>query len=87
MSPCPTTRELAEDALAALRRHKDKYPGETFDRLVQLGWINSKGEVTRLLGGDAEPEVPVADENTNGAPVQKPLAADGSAAAGPDARQ
>ena len=29
---------------------------EHFEQLVRLGWINRQGEVTRLLGGDAEPE-------------------------------
>jgi hypothetical protein len=57
MSLYPTAKELAAEAREALRNYKERYPGERFDQLVQLGWINSKGEVTRLLGGLAEPEV------------------------------
>lgn len=49
------TAELAEDAMKALRDSREP-PHEHFERLVKLGWINRQGEVTRLLGGDAEPE-------------------------------
>lgn len=41
--------------MKALRESRET-PKERFARLVQLGWINRQGEVTRLLGGDAEPE-------------------------------
>ena len=50
-----TTAELAADAMKALRESREP-PREHFARLVRLGWINRQGEVTRLLGGDAEPE-------------------------------
>ena len=50
-----TTAELAADAMKALRESRES-PHEHFERLVKLGWINRQGEVTRLLGGDAEPE-------------------------------
>jgi hypothetical protein len=65
----PTARELAEEAREAFRRNPLK-PGELFDGLVRLGLINTKGEVTKLLGGDAEPEAVSAngDETT----TQKP---------------
>lgn len=55
MNRFPTPEELGREALEALSRRKEK-PGERFDRLVRLGWINRQGEVTRLLGGDVEPE-------------------------------
>ena len=55
MSLFPTAEELAREAREVLSRRNEK-PGERFDRLVRLGWINRQGEVTRLLGGDAEPE-------------------------------
>lgn len=51
-----TTTELAADAMKALRESREP-PQEHFARLVSLGWINRQGEVTRLLGGDAEPEL------------------------------
>jgi len=70
MSRDPSPRELAAEALALLRaRHED--PKEHFRRLVELGWINWRGEVTRLLGGDAEPEVPLPAANGEAA-VQPP---------------
>lgn len=55
MNRFATAEEIAREARYALSRRKEK-PGERFDRLVRLGWINRQGEVTRLLGGDAEPE-------------------------------
>ncbi len=51
----PSAAEIAEEAREALRRSPES-PKEHFDRLVRLGWINTRGEVTKLLGGDAEPE-------------------------------
>jgi hypothetical protein len=50
-----TTAELAADARKALREPRES-SHEHFEQLVQLGWINRQGEVTRLLGGDAQPE-------------------------------
>jgi hypothetical protein len=52
-------RELAAEALAALRATPEQ-PGQRFQRLIELGWINARGEVTKLLGGEADPE-PHAD--------------------------
>lgn len=57
-----TTAELGREALAALQRSKEP-PKEHFERLVRLGWINRRGEVTRLLGGDAEPEADVLPQD------------------------
>ena len=31
-------------------------PRELFAHLVQLGWIDAQGRVTKLLGGSAKPE-------------------------------
>lgn len=50
-----SSKEIGEEARKALANSKET-PQEHFARLVRRGWINSKGEVTRLLGGDAEPE-------------------------------
>lgn len=55
MKPFMTTAELAADARKALSESRET-PKERFARLVRLGWINRQGEVTRLLGGDADPE-------------------------------
>lgn len=55
MSLFPTPEELAREAREALSRRTET-PEEHFDRLVRIGWINRKGEVTRLLGGEVEPE-------------------------------
>lgn len=55
MKPFMTTAELADEAMKALRESREP-SREHFARLVRLGWINRQGEVTRLLGGDAEPE-------------------------------
>jgi hypothetical protein len=55
MTPFLTTAELAAEARKALRESRESSHNH-FERLVMLGWINRQGEVTRLLGGDAEPE-------------------------------
>jgi hypothetical protein len=54
----PSPQEIAREAREALAKSRET-PREHFDRLIREGFINSKGEVTRKLGGDAEPEVPV----------------------------
>jgi hypothetical protein len=51
----PTAEEVAREARAALAKSRET-PEQHFERLVRRGWINSRGEVTRLLGGEAEPE-------------------------------
>jgi hypothetical protein len=48
-------KEIGDEARKALENSKET-PQEHFARLIRRGWINSKGEVTRILGGDAEPE-------------------------------
>jgi hypothetical protein len=55
MSSSPTPEEIAAEAREALRTDKGS-PDEHFTRLVRLGWINARGEVTKFLGGEAEPE-------------------------------
>ena len=52
-----TPKEIGDEAREALKKSKET-PQEHFDRLVRRGWINSRGKVTRILGGDAEPETP-----------------------------
>jgi hypothetical protein len=67
-----TPAEIAEEARQALARVKET-PQETWDRLIRLGWINAKGEVTKVFGGDADPE-PGSDAARNGHanPRQRP---------------
>jgi hypothetical protein len=55
MSSSPTPEEIAAEAHEALRAHKET-PDEHFTRLVRLGWINARGQVTKFLGGEADPE-------------------------------
>jgi len=51
----PTPQEIGREAREALAKSRET-PQEHLARLIRLGWINRKGEVTRLMGGDAEPE-------------------------------
>jgi hypothetical protein len=52
----PTPEQIAAEARAALRRRLPRTSREHFRELVRLGWINARGQVTKLLGGDADPE-------------------------------
>jgi hypothetical protein len=52
----PTPEELAAEAREAFRRIPPKPPREHFRDLVRKGFINAQGQVTRLIGGSAEPE-------------------------------
>ena len=60
MSKELSPRELAAEALAALRAAPED-PKQLFQRLVERGWINMRGEVTKLLGGEADPEPEAAN--------------------------
>lgn len=64
-----TPEQLAIEAREALRKRKET-PDELFRRLVRNGWINARGQVTKLLGGDADPE-PNYDTWTEGQPTRK----------------
>jgi hypothetical protein len=56
MSSSPTPDEIAQEAREALARMPPRSPREQFQELVRLGWINARGQVTKFLGGEAEPE-------------------------------
>jgi hypothetical protein len=64
----PTPEELAVEAREALRKVPPKSGQELFVELVRKGFINARGQVTRLIGGSAEPEpkyrVWTADNNS-----------------------
>ena len=55
-NPFPTSAELAAEAREALRKHPPLEGRELFQDLVRRGFINAQGQVTRLIGGSAEPE-------------------------------
>jgi hypothetical protein len=57
----PTSNELAQEALQALRTAPPESSREHFARLVRMGLIDTQGRVTKLFGGDAEPEIDQAD--------------------------
>lgn len=54
--PFPTAEELAAEAREALNKRRKRTPDEYITEMVRSGFINAKGEVTRLIGGSAEPE-------------------------------
>ena len=56
MMTFPSPEELAREAWEAWNRRPKKSPRELFSDLVRSGFINAEGEVTRLIGGSAEPE-------------------------------
>jgi len=51
-----TPEQLAREAREALSRRPAMTPREHFTWMVRKGMINARGEVTRLIGGSAEPE-------------------------------
>jgi hypothetical protein len=55
-NPFPTPEELAREAREVLRKYPPLEGRELFIDLVRKGFINARGEVTRLIGGSAEPE-------------------------------
>jgi hypothetical protein len=52
----PTPEELAAEAREAYRRVPPKTGRELYIELVRKGFINAQWQVTRLIGGSAEPE-------------------------------
>jgi hypothetical protein len=52
----PTPENLAAEAREALRQVPPKTGRELYIELVRKGFINALGQVTRLIGGGAEPE-------------------------------
>jgi hypothetical protein len=54
--PSPPPEQIAAEAREALRRHPPLTGRALFLDLIRCGFINAQGEVTRLIGGEAEPE-------------------------------
>jgi hypothetical protein len=50
-----STKEMIKGARKALEASKLP-PRALFAHLVELGWIDARGRVTKLLGGTADPE-------------------------------
>jgi hypothetical protein len=69
-NPFPTPAELAAEIREAYRQHPPLEGRELYTWLVRQGFINAQGQVTRLIGGSAEPEPNYetwrADEDTPG---------------------
>jgi hypothetical protein len=55
MSEIMSTKELVQASKKAFEASKLP-PRELFAHLVRLGWIDTRGRVTKLLGGSAKPE-------------------------------
>lgn len=54
--PSPFAEEIAQEAREWLRKHLPKEGMDLLIDLVRKGFINARGQVTRLIGGSAEPE-------------------------------
>ena len=54
--PSPTAEQLAAEAREALRRHPPKTGRALYVDLVRKGFINARWQVTKLIGGSADPE-------------------------------
>jgi len=56
MNGTPTPEELACEAREALKKVPPKTGRELFVELVRKGFINARWQVTKLIGGSADPE-------------------------------
>jgi len=54
--PSPSPAQLVKEARESLKRSPPEPPRERIIRMVREGRINSRGELTKLFGGAAEPE-------------------------------
>jgi hypothetical protein len=54
MNEIMTTKEMVKGARKALEASR-RSPREHIAHLIELGWIDTRGRVTKLLGGTAEP--------------------------------
>jgi hypothetical protein len=61
MNSIPTPNDLAREALETLQNAPPESPREHLSRLERLGLIDTHGRVTKLFGGEAEPEIEKAD--------------------------
>ncbi|MCE9529948.1 MAG: hypothetical protein K8T89_02220 [Planctomycetes bacterium] len=56
MNPFPTRAQLVAKAREAIRKDPPKMAHDLYMELVSKGFIHSKWEVTKLIGGSADPE-------------------------------
>ena len=49
-------KQYTREELSAALEASKLSPAEDFERMVRNGLINREGKVTRLIGGEAEPE-------------------------------
>jgi hypothetical protein len=54
--PSPSPEELAREARQALQKQPPKEGRDLYIELVRKGFINARWQVTKLIGGSAEPE-------------------------------
>jgi hypothetical protein len=54
--PSPSPEQLAAEIREAQRKTPPKTGRELFVDLVRKGFINARGQVTKLIGGSANPE-------------------------------
>jgi hypothetical protein len=54
--------DIGKEALMAMREASKETAGQTFARLVRMGLIDTHGQITKLYGGEAEPEIEKADQ-------------------------
>lgn len=64
----PTLAQMREALAASVGRMT---PREHFNRMVNDGIINSNGEVTRLVGGTAEPDPGTSRPSSRGSVSQQ----------------
>ncbi|CAN5299902.1 hypothetical protein BH10PLA2_BH10PLA2_05910 [soil metagenome] len=60
-----SSREIAKEAMDAMQNGPKETAGQMFARLIRIGLIDTEGQITKLYGGDAEPEIERADEFLN----------------------
>jgi hypothetical protein len=60
-----SSREIAKEAFEAIRTGPKETAGQLFARLIRIGLIDTHGQITKLYGGDAEPEIEKADQFLN----------------------
>ncbi len=56
LNASPTPEQLVAEIREGFRRVPPLTGHELFVSLIRSGFINARGEVTRLIGGEAEPE-------------------------------
>jgi hypothetical protein len=53
-------KKLAAEAMANLRKLSERPAAELFAEMVEMGLINTKGEVAKIIGGTATDVKPIS---------------------------